>query len=612
MKKKIFLVLLIILFQASIISCSDMNNNSVDLYPAYERKGNMKGWGYINHKGDFLIPPIYDLTIKFNNSGLGKVYRQNKAGFININGEEVLPIEFDELNIVDDDLLIAEKDNKYFIFDTNGKELFSSSDYTFIGNYSEDSFVVEKEIDNGVSAMGFIDKNGKEIIEATYEKVFNFNQGKAVVKLYDSNYEIINKRGETIQKLDYNYVLPSSGGNEYLVVDDENRYGYLDRNGDIIVKPQFAIGSSFEDGYARVTNSDIESKNRLWGIIDEKGEYVIDPEYTNITYLGEDLFAVSKDKFVSAGSSNLTKHAIMTIKGELLTDYSYYNIGGAEGKFKNGMISVYDGEKTYILDKEGNRIKDIPEVNGDADIKLDKNIVEVLVDNRLFYYNNKGELVWKEDNSFILDNGGLVEEKKYLSNNNIRIFYPEIKKLKDKNVQEKINEELYNQFVTRAIEDIEDEKHSDIILKIVYNINEKNNILTIRKSSYNHSKDFTNGVSREDIYHINLEDGRFFSLGDLFKEDSNYIEKLNEILKGKMKNENDESLGKYNIDEFDTIRENQNFILGKEKLKIYFYPGEIVAADQGTISSTILYEEIEEIIDKESKLWQIIIKNKGD
>lgn len=612
MKKKIFLVLLIILFQASIISCSDMNNNSVDLYPAYERKGNMKRWGYINHKGDFLIPPIYDLTIKFHNSGLGKIYKQNKVGFINTEGEEILPIEFDDLNIVDDDLFIAEKSDKYFIFDIKGKELFSSSDYEITDNYSENFFIVEKELENGLSVMGFIDKNGKETIEPIYEKVFNFKHGKAVAKLHDSNYVFINKRGETIEELDYNYVLPSHRGDEYLVVNDENEYGYLDKNGDIIIKPQFTIGSFFEDGYARVTSSDIESEDRLWGIIDRKGEYIIQPEYTNIVYLGEDLFAVSKDKFISTGSTNFTEQAIITKKDKLLTDYDYYNIGGSEGKFQNGMISVYDGKKTYILDREGNRIQGIPEINGDADIKFDGNIVEVLVDNRLFYYNTKSELVWTEDNSFILDNGGLVEEKKYLSNNEIKIFYPEIKKLKDKKIEDKINQELYNKFVTKSIENIEDEKYNNMTLKIVYNISEKDNVLTIRKSSYHHRKDSTNGESKEDIYHINLEDGRFFNLEDFVKKDSNYITKLNEIIKDKMAYENNESSGKYNIDKFDTIRKSQGFMLGKENLKVYFHPGEIAEVDQGTINFNIPYEEIEDMINKESKLWETIIKDKGD
>ena len=60
--------------------------------------------GYINRKGDFVIKPIYDRAEPFVN-GLGKVNRNDKEGFVNSTGEEVVPVKFDYVHFENDTLL---------------------------------------------------------------------------------------------------------------------------------------------------------------------------------------------------------------------------------------------------------------------------------------------------------------------------------------------------------------------------------------------------------------------------------------------------------------------------------------------------------------------------
>lgn len=60
--------------------------------------------GYINKKGEFVIKPIYDEAKPFEN-GLGKVGRNNKEGYVNRAGEEVIPVKYDYVYFENDSLI---------------------------------------------------------------------------------------------------------------------------------------------------------------------------------------------------------------------------------------------------------------------------------------------------------------------------------------------------------------------------------------------------------------------------------------------------------------------------------------------------------------------------
>ncbi len=66
-------------------------------------------------------------------------------------------------------------------------------------------------------------------------------------------------------------------GIEYFQVIENDKYGFRDLDGNIVIKPQFCNAEMFSEGYSAVTVGD------KWGLIDTKGNYIIDPKYE---YLG--------------------------------------------------------------------------------------------------------------------------------------------------------------------------------------------------------------------------------------------------------------------------------------------------------------------------------------
>ncbi len=137
------------------------------------------------------------------------------------------------------------------------------------------------------------------------------------------------------------------GGNKKIdlfpVVASDGKYQYVDRDGNIVINPQFADATVFRDGLALVRTFGEDSK---FGYIDEMGNFVINPQYIDATPFYDGLaWVVSKDAAPVAIST----------KGELK-----FTLQQAEKvhRFSDEMaaFSVYDeegNEKWGFVDKKG-------------------------------------------------------------------------------------------------------------------------------------------------------------------------------------------------------------------------------------------------------------------
>jgi hypothetical protein len=69
-------------------------------------------------------------------------------------------------------------------------------------------------------------------------------------------------------------------------VKSGEEFQYIDKEGKIVINPQFSAASVFRNGIALVKPS---GKDAKWGFIDEKGSYVINPQYISATVFSEGL-----------------------------------------------------------------------------------------------------------------------------------------------------------------------------------------------------------------------------------------------------------------------------------------------------------------------------------
>ncbi len=166
-------------------------------------------YGFINKLGEEVVPLIYE-EVAFNvTENLIAVKKENKWGFINRNNDVIIPFEYDEAYPFFEKLAVVKKGNQYGAINTKNKvkgKFNGENEKKSFPFYSDGLRVFEKE-----GKFGYINKKGKVVIPAIYEYAYPFVNGMAYVELNGKS-GFINKKGKEIIPIKYSqFWLPSEG-----------------------------------------------------------------------------------------------------------------------------------------------------------------------------------------------------------------------------------------------------------------------------------------------------------------------------------------------------------------------------------------------------------------
>ena len=248
-----------------VISCGykmayDFNNGLSRIWDKNSGK-----YGFMDKTGREAIRLIFDNADDFN-EGMAKVERNGKYGFINTIGQEIVRCKYQDACTYHDGLAwVVEEDNLYFI-DKTGHEVIDGDDYCGFSSFSEGrAFVQDENLE-----YGFIDKQGREVIECEYDKAGGFHEGLSWVKK-NGKCGFIDKQGRVVIKFRYD-----GAGNFHeglAVVKNNGKCGYIDKEGKEIVACKYDKANPFRDGLAKV-----ELDGKFW-YVDKTGK-----EVTRINY----------------------------------------------------------------------------------------------------------------------------------------------------------------------------------------------------------------------------------------------------------------------------------------------------------------------------------------
>ena len=197
-------------------------------------------------------------------------WETGKWGFIDKQGSTIIPFEFDKIHYFSEGLAAVTKNKKT----TNPDSVFSWD-------------------------VGFIDKQGNVVIPFEYGEVLfgGFKNGMCCVcKEDEDHYGFIDKKGNVIIPLIYGsfdcewsgtelYFDPFHEGlvsafkGSYLKKNKNGHYvshgkwGYLDRQGNVIVPFRYIYASNFHYGKAKVTKKNIFGKEQTF-YIDKQGNRI--------------------------------------------------------------------------------------------------------------------------------------------------------------------------------------------------------------------------------------------------------------------------------------------------------------------------------------------------
>lgn len=163
-------------------------------------RSNESKYGFINLKGEVVIPAEYDIIGNFND-GLAKVKKDGKYGYINAKNEFVIANRYDFAYDFKNGYAVISSNYMYGLIDTEGRVVLDTK-YSDLGSVNND-ICYFKTADQ--TTYGYYNVEKEEIINAQqYSKISDTinaygcsDDGYIVVK-QGENYGIINKKGQYI------------------------------------------------------------------------------------------------------------------------------------------------------------------------------------------------------------------------------------------------------------------------------------------------------------------------------------------------------------------------------------------------------------------------------
>jgi len=191
--------------------------------------------------------------------------------------------------------------------------------------------------------FGYISTDGKYIINPQYADANSFSEGLAPVVPENGSPQYIDKKGEV--KFTLKQALHCGAFNNGLAaVQIGEKWGYIDKTGALKITPQFKYAQHFSNGMAAVVSTD-EKDGMTWGFIDTEGKLVI-----NYQFKGFQLLNFNDGLCVVSNTDD--KYGFINKEGKYVINPQFDMAQG----FENGFAAVKQGESWGYIDKDGKNV----------------------------------------------------------------------------------------------------------------------------------------------------------------------------------------------------------------------------------------------------------------
>ena len=318
-----------------IISCKYDDAKDYDKGISVVTLGDKKG--AINREGDMVIPCKYDNINLCKDDSLAAAFINETSGFIDLEGNVVVPFDYDYCGTFSEGLADVRKNGLIGFVNKNGELVIPCKYENLYNGYGFREGLVGVSIDGGLPGIfddewGYIDQNGNIIIpfqkgltgapfssglsmryrtdkngfliihKTACEGAFIYKNGKQATDFFETqNIEgfrkgyctikdkngwegLVNTQGEFTIPCKYSFIA-NGFDDKYVLIGINNKYGFANKaTGQIVIPPIYEIdysGWSFNEGLIPV------KKDGKYGYINEHNQIVIPFNY-------DDAFAFSE------------------------------------------------------------------------------------------------------------------------------------------------------------------------------------------------------------------------------------------------------------------------------------------------------------------------------
>lgn len=152
-------------------------------------KSNRTGWGWVNSQDEFVINPIYDYAINFNEDGYAVVEKNDLKGMIDSSGKVILPLKYETIycNISKDGYFCGVYPSTGGTSLANAKKDYFDADLNIIP-LENVKYLMGADKGNRIAfanasgKMGYMDRKYQIVIPPLFAKVKTFSEGLSWVR----------------------------------------------------------------------------------------------------------------------------------------------------------------------------------------------------------------------------------------------------------------------------------------------------------------------------------------------------------------------------------------------------------------------------------------------
>ena len=204
--------------------------------------------------------------------GVYKAKLRDNWGLVSVAGDTVVSFLYDYIGEMSDGRAIVERGGEFNYIDSAGNVLLGQ----WIETYSE--FKARAKFRNGYAKLQF--ETGFNLIDTAGKRLYPRNQSG----LGDYGDLIAVKRGQ--------------------------HWGYLKPSGQSVIPNTFDMAKSFVGDFG------VAGEEPLWGLINRKGRYILEPYYEQLDFLND-------STLIAKSRSN---YGVLTTAGDTLLTFSYISI----------------------------------------------------------------------------------------------------------------------------------------------------------------------------------------------------------------------------------------------------------------------------------------------
>lgn len=293
-----------------------------------------------------------------------------KWGYIFADGREALSPIYDYVGVRSDNYSVIEKENSWGLFSLTTYEVSTISNASYLGLYKDGLCLINigGQFDKNTKKVlggkwGYININKEDVLPAEYNFIGKRSENYSVIRK-DKSWGLFNMVSHEVKMTEVSsYLGPCNDGlcriNVGGTYDQETnriscgKWGYLDPDKGIVIKPEYSMAKSFHEGMAAVM---IEDK---WGFINSNGDLIVPCVYDKLisSYYdgkggllkGDKIFIFDKDgKIVSS-------HNQRDDDDDNYGDYhdyddgpSYDEYGGPGGYSDETIDDAFDGDPDLL------------------------------------------------------------------------------------------------------------------------------------------------------------------------------------------------------------------------------------------------------------------------